>query len=150
MDIDAKLRPLYLLQILKERTDEDNYLTTSQLCDILKRAYGMETHRTTIKGDIEILQKAGKILFRIQGKALLHQLLVIFPQGGKADIGYLRRGIRAVGIDAQDTIFCPDKVQRLGICLLLCGNGIGNRYGIRTEGKLLVYQKGKQRDAAQR
>lgn len=59
MDIDAKLRPLYLLQILKERTDEDNYLTTSQLCDILKRAYGMETHRTTIKGDIEILQKAG-------------------------------------------------------------------------------------------
>ena len=59
MDIDAKLRPLYLLQILKELTDEDNYLTTSQLCDILKRAYGMETHRTTIKGDIEILQKAG-------------------------------------------------------------------------------------------
>ena len=93
----------------------------------------------------EILQKAGKILFRIQGKALLHQLLVIFPQGGKTDIGYLRRGIRAVGIDAQDTIFCPDKVQRLGICLLLCGNGIGNRYGIRTEGKLLVYQKGKQK-----
>ncbi len=59
MDIDAKLRPLYLLQILKERTDEDNYLTTSQLCNILKRSYGMDTHRTTIKGDIEVLQKAG-------------------------------------------------------------------------------------------
>lgn len=59
MDIDAKLRPLYLLQILKERTDEDNYLTTSQLCNILKQNYGMETHRTTIKGDIEALQKAG-------------------------------------------------------------------------------------------
>lgn len=39
MDIDAKLRPLFLLQILKERTDEDNYLTTTQLCDILKREY---------------------------------------------------------------------------------------------------------------
>lgn len=24
MDIDAKLRPLYLIQILKERTDEDH------------------------------------------------------------------------------------------------------------------------------
>ncbi len=59
MDIDAKLRPLFLLQILKERTDEDNYLTTAQLCDILKRNYGMDTHRTTIKGDIEVLQKAG-------------------------------------------------------------------------------------------
>jgi len=59
MDIDAKLRPLYLLQILKERTDEENYLTTTQLCSILKQSYGMESHRTTIKGDIEVLQKAG-------------------------------------------------------------------------------------------
>lgn len=59
MDIDAKLRPLYLLQILKERTDEDNYLTTSQLCNILKQNYGMETHRTTIKNDIDVLQRAG-------------------------------------------------------------------------------------------
>lgn len=59
MDIDAKLRPLYLLQILKERTDEAHYLTTSQLCSILKQSYGMETHRTTIKGDIEVLRQAG-------------------------------------------------------------------------------------------
>lgn len=59
MDIDAKLRPLYLLQILQERTDEDNYLTTAQLASILKQRYGMEPHRTTIKGDIEVLQQAG-------------------------------------------------------------------------------------------
>ena len=59
MDIDAKLRPLYLIQILKERTDEDHYLTTPQLCAILKEEYGMETHRITIKTDIEMLQQAG-------------------------------------------------------------------------------------------
>ncbi|WP_446787122.1 helix-turn-helix transcriptional regulator [Macellibacteroides fermentans] len=59
MDMYAKLRPLYLMQILKERTDEDNYLTTTQLCDILKRNYGLDTHRTTIKSDIEVLQRAG-------------------------------------------------------------------------------------------
>ena len=59
MDIDAKLRPIYLIDILKERTDEDHYLTTSQLCAILKNEYGMETHRTTIKSDIEMLQQAG-------------------------------------------------------------------------------------------
>ena len=59
MDTDAKLRPLYLLRILRERTDEDNYLTTTQLYDILKHSYGIDTHRTTIKSDIEILQKAG-------------------------------------------------------------------------------------------
>ena len=59
MDTDAKLRPIYLINILKERTDEDHYLTTSQLCAILKSEYGMETHRTTIKSDIEMLQQAG-------------------------------------------------------------------------------------------
>lgn len=59
MDTDAKLRPIYLVNILKERTDEDHYLTTSQLCAILKNEYGIETHRTTIKSDIEMLQQAG-------------------------------------------------------------------------------------------
>ena len=59
MDSDAKLRPIYLINILKERTDEDHYLTTSQLCAILKNEYGMDTHRTTIKSDIEMLQQVG-------------------------------------------------------------------------------------------
>ena len=40
MDIDAKLRPLYLLQILQECTDDDNYLTTAQLASILKQRSG--------------------------------------------------------------------------------------------------------------
>lgn len=51
MDIDGKLRPLYLLKILKERTDEDHTLTTAQLCKMLKEEFGVETFRTTIKGD---------------------------------------------------------------------------------------------------
>ena len=59
MDIDGKLRPLFLLRILKERTDEDHYLTTTQLCKILYDEYGIDTFRTTIKSDIEVLQKAG-------------------------------------------------------------------------------------------
>ena len=59
MDIDGKLRPLYLLKILKERTDEDHTLTTAQLCKVLKEEFGVETFRTTIKGDIEVLQQAG-------------------------------------------------------------------------------------------
>ena len=59
MDNDAKLRPIYLIQILKERTDEGHYLSTPQLCKILKDEYRIETHRTTIKSDIELLQQAG-------------------------------------------------------------------------------------------
>ena len=59
MDIDGKLRPLYLLRILKEYTDEDHMLSTSQLCKLLKDDYGVDTFRTTIKTDVEVLQRVG-------------------------------------------------------------------------------------------
>ena len=59
MDIGDKLRPLYLLKILKEGTDEDHALSTTQLCQLLKEEYGISTFRTTIKSDIESLQQAG-------------------------------------------------------------------------------------------
>ncbi len=59
MDIDSKLRPLCLLKILKEQTDDDHSLTTVQLCQELKEKYGIDAFRTTIKSDIEALQKAG-------------------------------------------------------------------------------------------
>ena len=36
MNKDAQLRPFYLAQILYERTDEDHYLTTAQLMEILE------------------------------------------------------------------------------------------------------------------
>ena len=59
MDNEAKLRPLYLAKILYERTDEDHYLTTAQLMKILKDEYGINSHRQTIKSDIDILVKFG-------------------------------------------------------------------------------------------
>lgn len=59
MDIDGKLRPLYLLRILREQTDENHKLSTAQLCKLLKNEYGIDTFRTTIKTDIEVLQQAG-------------------------------------------------------------------------------------------
>ena len=49
MDNNAKLRPLYLAKILYERTDEDHYLTTMQLAQILEEEYGIPAHRQTIK-----------------------------------------------------------------------------------------------------
>ena len=59
MDKDAKLRPFYLARILYERTDEDHYLTTAQLMEILEKEYGMKTHRQTIPADVEILRTIG-------------------------------------------------------------------------------------------
>lgn len=59
MDNDAKLRPLYLAKILFEHTDEDNFLTTSQLIQILEEQYGIKAHRQTIKSEIELLRQFG-------------------------------------------------------------------------------------------
>ena len=56
MEKDAKRRPLILAKILYERTDEDHYLTTAQLMEILENEYGIKTHRQTIPSDIEILR----------------------------------------------------------------------------------------------
>lgn len=59
MDNDAKLRPLYLAKILYEMTDEDHYLTTAQLIQVLDEKYGIKAHRQTIKAEIELLKQFG-------------------------------------------------------------------------------------------
>ena len=59
MDNDAKLRPLYLAKVLYEQTDEDHFLTTAQLIQILEEQYGIKTHRQTIKAEIELLRRFG-------------------------------------------------------------------------------------------
>ncbi len=59
MDKDPKLRPLYLAQILYERTDEDHYLTTAQLMEILEKEYGIKAHRQTIPADVAALRSFG-------------------------------------------------------------------------------------------
>ena len=59
MDKDAKRRPLILAKILFERTDEEHYLTTAQLMEILEKEHGIKTHRQTIPSDIDILRSFG-------------------------------------------------------------------------------------------
>lgn len=59
MDDMSKQRVIYLAKILYERTDDEHYLTTAQLCSILKDEYGIDTHRTTVKNDIEVLKQTG-------------------------------------------------------------------------------------------
>lgn len=59
MDNDAKLRPLYLAKILYEQTDEDHFLTTSQLIQVLENQYGIKSHRQTIKTEIDLLKQFG-------------------------------------------------------------------------------------------
>ena len=59
MNCNDKVRPLYILKILTQNTDEDHYLTTAQISALLKENYNEEAHRITIKKDIQLLNKLG-------------------------------------------------------------------------------------------
>ena len=59
MDKSDQLRPLYLARILYDRTDEDHYLTNTQLMTILQDEFGIKTHRQTIPSDVALLRSFG-------------------------------------------------------------------------------------------
>lgn len=65
---DQKLRTLYLMEILLERTDEEHMLNASELCAILEQEYGIRTDRRTIYTEMEILDKYGLDIQQKKGK----------------------------------------------------------------------------------
>ena len=46
---DQKLRTLYLMEILLERTDDEHMLNASELCTILDQEYGISTDEQFIQ-----------------------------------------------------------------------------------------------------
>ena len=65
---DQKLRTLYLMEILLERTDDTHVLNASELCTILGKEYGISTERRTIYTEMEILEKFGLDIQQKKGK----------------------------------------------------------------------------------
>ena len=69
--MDQKLRTLYLMDIMLERTDEEHLLNASQLCSILENEYGISADRRTIYSEMDILKKYGLDIIQKKGKNLL-------------------------------------------------------------------------------
>ena len=65
---DQKLRTLYLMEIMLERTDDEHMLNASELCTILDQEYGISTDRRTIYTEMEILDKFGLDIQQKKGK----------------------------------------------------------------------------------
>lgn len=63
----TKLRPLYIMQILQERTDEQHILNASDICRILEQKYDMKTDRRTIYSEIANLQNFGLDIIQKKG-----------------------------------------------------------------------------------
>ena len=55
----TKLRPMFVLKILYEHSDENHCLSIAQILEYLKDEYGIESYRKTIKEDIDLLMEAG-------------------------------------------------------------------------------------------
>lgn len=66
--METKLRTLYLMDIMLERTDERHMLNASQLCAILEREYGIPTDRRTIYTEMDVLDKYGLEIIQKKGK----------------------------------------------------------------------------------
>ena len=66
--LDQKLRTLYLMDIMLERTDDNHMLNASQLCSILEQEHSITTDSRTIYTEMEILKKYGLDIQQKKGK----------------------------------------------------------------------------------
>ena len=76
-----KLRTLYLMEILLERTDDEHMLNASELCTILDQEYGISTDRRTIYTEMEILEKFGLDVQQKKGKLSRHTGQIAITEG---------------------------------------------------------------------
>jgi len=63
---NQKLKLMYLMEILKERTDEKHYLSMSEIIEALA-AYGVSAERKSIYDDFETLRTYG---FNVEGEKI--------------------------------------------------------------------------------
>ncbi|MDO4633909.1 MAG: WYL domain-containing protein [Eubacteriales bacterium] len=66
---DQKLRTLYIMNILMERTDEEHILNAADIMQILKSEYDIESDRKTIYGAVDTLKLYGLDIIQVKGKA---------------------------------------------------------------------------------
>ena len=65
---DLKLRILYLMDIMLERTDDAHALSAAQLIRILEQEYSMTADRRTIYAELETLEAYGLDIQQKKGK----------------------------------------------------------------------------------
>ena len=63
-----KLRTLYIMDILKERTDEEHLLNAADLSEILKQEYDIHADRKTIYSEIQTLIEYGMDIIQVKGR----------------------------------------------------------------------------------
>lgn len=73
--LNNSLRLMYVKEIIFERTDEDHFLNTFEILDILEKDYQVSVTRQTLAYDIDILIEAGYDIECIQGRPNKYHVL---------------------------------------------------------------------------
>lgn len=68
MKSEYKLRPLYLLKLLYESTDEEHPLSTQEIVQFMDENFAIKIHRTRVPQDIELLKQFGYEIGVIKGR----------------------------------------------------------------------------------
>lgn len=74
MQNEGKMRFLSILDILLNHADEKNPISTQQIIGMLDKSYGLPAHRTTVSGDIEIMQRFGLDIRKIESTSNLYYI----------------------------------------------------------------------------
>lgn len=63
--MNTKLKTLYLMDILRENSDEEHVLSANDICMELKERYGIDAERKSIYTDLQILEEYGLDIVRV-------------------------------------------------------------------------------------
>jgi len=115
MENDNKLRLLCIAKILYERTDEDHYLTTRQLVEILKTDYNLPTHRQTIAEEIKSLQLMGMDIEVY--KSTQNRIRLVSRKFEQAELKLLVDAVvSSKFISTQQSVQLTEKLSELASC----------------------------------
>lgn len=110
-----RLRPLFILKLLMEQTDDESYLTTPQIIEKLESEYGIMVHRQIIKYDIDHLNSIGFEIEKIKGISNQYRYV-----GRVFDTAELRILIDAVSssksLSRQKSLALAKKISSLAGC----------------------------------
>ena len=89
--MNSVLRPMYVKEILLDRTDEYHFITVNEIMEILESDYGCTTRRKTVYSDIDMLVETGMDIECVKGQMNKYHVL-----SHEFDIAELRMLIDAI------------------------------------------------------
>lgn len=106
-----RIRPLKIYEILKRETDESHPMGTKELSEKLKEC-GIESHRTTIYGDIDLLNECGYEIMCHRGRSNLYY--VADRSFNEPELRILMDAVQAASfITDKKTVELVDKIADL-------------------------------------